>query len=83
MRYEFWTSSALVPNYFDPEKRILAGAPETVSARLYRQLARLESSAEGVHITAYEFARREYETLSKAVCLRTANRAIMEVEGYC
>ena len=57
----------LMPDYFAPEKRLLAGAPESVNARLYRQLAALESSDTGVYITPYQYAHREYEKLSSQI----------------
>jgi hypothetical protein len=63
----------LMPEYFAPEKRLLEGAPETVNAKLYRQLARVESARTGEPITAYEYARREYEKLSSGIILSDEN----------
>ena len=54
----------LMPEYFAADKRVLESAPESVNARLYRQLARLESLGTGVQISPYEYARREFDKLS-------------------
>jgi hypothetical protein len=59
----------LMPEYFAPEKRLLEGAPETINTKLYRQLARVESARTGVPITAFEYARKEYQNLLSGLSL--------------
>ena len=63
----------LMPEHFAPERRILAGAPETVNARLYRQLAELESSSTNISINAYDYAKREYLKLKRQLTEHEGN----------